>query len=269
MSAELIYAHPRLLFLDFEGTGTDPQNDRIVEAAFHRAVNETWVTRVNPECPIPAEATAVHGIRDEDVRDAPTFRELASRIQAMVTGAVLVGYNLRRYDTLLLDAELRRAGQPGLARDEDGRLQVPEIDLFQLWQRHEPRTLTGAAKRFAGVELGDDAHTAEADTVVLLPVLEGMITAFGIAPEVDALCRLSVPDGEVDRDGKFRRRDDGVVVFNFGQKRGTPVMEEEGLLRWMLARDFSAESKAYARAFLAEIEEAWRREEEEEVELPF
>lgn len=269
MGTHPICASPRLLYLDFEGTGTDPLNDRIVEMAFASA-DGAWVARINPGIPIPPETTAIHGIGDADVADAPTFQSLAGKVQLLVEGRVLVGYNNRRYDTLLLDAELRRAGERGLPRDSDGRFAVLEIDLYQLWHRHEARTLTGAAKRFAGVDLGEDAHSADADTRVLAGVLGGMVHAFGLAPDVESLCRLSVPDGEVDRDGKFRRREDGVVVFNFGQKRGTPVHEEDGLLRWMLPRDFSAETKAFARTFLDEIEEAWRREGEElESELPF
>lgn len=243
-----------LVFLDFEGTGTDPHSERIVEATFFRLGEEPFTTRINPGIPIPPEATAVHGITDEDVRHAPSFAMLAPRIQALIAGATLVGYNLRRYDTVILDAELRRARQPGLPRGEDGRLCIPEIDLYQIWMRSEPRTLAGAAKRFAGVELGEDAHSAEADTLVLPQVLEGMLRTFELVDiSLEDLCALCVPDGEVDRDGKFRRREDRVVIFNFSNKRGSPAHDDPGLLHWMLGKDFSAETKALARALLDEI----------------
>jgi hypothetical protein len=169
----------------------------------------------------------------------------------MVEGAVLCGYNIRRFDTLLLDAELRRAGKRGLPRDDNGKIATPEVDLYQLWVRHEARTLAGAAARFAGVTMGDEAHSASADTDVLPHMLEGMCQAFGLDPNnLDALARLSVPDGCVDRDGKFTRREDGVVVFNFGQSKGQPVASNRSFLTWMLGKDFSEETKSYARAFL-------------------
>lgn len=252
----------RLVYFDLEGTGTDPYTDRIVEICMVEvgpgAAQTPFVARVNPTVPIPAEATAVHGISDADVADEPTFAEIAPTVQRAVEGAVLCGYNIRRYDTVLIDAELRRAGQPGLARDEDGRLDVHEIDLYALWMRLEPRTLAGAAARFAGVDL-EDAHSALADTTVLPDVLAGLCAAFDLdAGDVSRLTELSIPEGAIDRDGKFRQDDDGVVVFNFSQKRGQPVFSDPGLLRWMLSKDFSQETKAYARAFLEELYETER-----------
>lgn len=242
-----------LLYLDIEGTGLSPTADRIVELALLPAGGELKVRRINPGIPIPAEATAVHGITDQDVKDCPPFRQFAASVQAMVEGKVLVGYLLRKYDTIMLDAELRRAGQPGIARDQSGKLCVQEIDLYEIWQRHEPRTLVGAAARFAGVDL-EDAHSADADTEVLPEILEGMLQYFGLrdrsSSELVALC---IPDGEVDRDRKFKRTEDGVIVFNFTDSKGQPVHENAGLLQWILQKDFSEETKAYARQFLEEI----------------
>ncbi|HEY8536044.1 MAG TPA: 3'-5' exonuclease [Vicinamibacterales bacterium] len=242
-----------MVYLDAEATGTDPYRDRIVEICMLSDDGRELCTRVNPGMPIPAEASAVHGITDADVADAPPFAEIAPTVQLAIEGAALCGYNIRRYDTLLLDAELRRAGQPGLPRDEWGRIAVPEIDLYALWQRCEPRTLAGAARRFAGVEL-EHAHSARADTEILPHVLAGMAAAFGLdVSDVAMLAALSVPEGAVDRDGKFLRRPDGTVVFNFGQSRGRPVSSDPGLLDWMCRRDFSPETKAFAEAFLRAI----------------
>jgi DNA polymerase-3 subunit epsilon len=245
----------RLLFIDCETTGVDPYADRIVEICLHRPGELDMALRINPGVPIPAEASEVHGITDEDVRDAPRFDEIALHVQELVTGAVLVGYNCRRFDTVLIDAELQRAGQPGLERGPDGKICTPEIDLYALWQRHEERTLIGAAKRFAGVDL-ENAHSAEADTLVLPQVLAGMVATFGLSGAgLDELCALCIAEGAVDRDGKFLRREDGVIVYNFSQKKGTPVSEDLGLLRWMLGKDFSRESKDIARALLAKAEQ--------------
>lgn len=242
----------RLVWLDIEGTGVDPYRDRIVEICILSDDGRELETRVNPGVPIPQEATAVHGITDADVADAPRFAEIAGDVQDLVGGAILGSYNGRRYDTVILDAELRRAGRPGLPRDEFGRIDVPEIDLYAIWSNLEPRNLAAAARRFAGVELVD-AHSASADTRVLPDVLRGICFEFALdADDLDELVRLSIRDGSVDRDGKFLV-ENGVVVFNFGQKRGVPVAGEPGLLEWMLSRDFSPETKAFARLFLEQI----------------
>jgi DNA polymerase III subunit epsilon len=240
----------RVVFFDFEGTGVDPYSDRIVEYCFIEAGRAPVVTgRVNPGIPIPPDATEIHGISDADVANMPPFGVVAPAIQELVTGAVLCGYSCRRYDTVLLHNELVRAGQPGLPCDSVGRITQPEIDLFELWLRHENRKLVTAAKRFGGYDL-TDAHAAEADTAVLHAVLNGMCGAFGLdASDTEALVKLSVPEGAIDRDGKFLKREDGVIVFNFGKSKGEPADQDLGLLEWMMKQHFmTPETKQVARA---------------------
>jgi DNA polymerase-3 subunit epsilon len=285
-----ILRDPRLVCLDFEGTGVSPSEDRIVSFCFLRVAGPlpAYVQMVNPGVPIPPASTAIHGISDADVADAPRFAHFARGIQSAVNqGVVLCGYSSRRYDTPLLDAELLRAGCPGLPRDDSGRINVAEIDLFQLWCWHrererqmvldivgewaddpdlEPlkftaqeieilladRNLKNAARIFAGVDL-EAAHTAEADAEVLPKVLEGMISAFDLEDaSVERLCELSVPPDAVDRDGKFRRDEDGTVRFQFGKYRGEPVADHPDFLQWMLdpRRDFAPDTLSYAREYL-------------------
>lgn len=260
---------PKLVYFDLEGTGLDTSRDRIVEISMYGPGGRALLnTLVNPGIPIPPDSTAIHGISDADVQDMPPFRAITPQVERVIEGATLVGYSSMRYDVPLLDAELRRAGRAGLPRDEEGLICIPEIDLYNVWSNAEPRTLVGAAKRFAGVDLEDDAHRAEADTKVLAEVMRGMAADFDEIPlpgvDVDArtvdwsavfaeLRRLSRPEWMVDRDGKFRREDDGTIVFGFSQKRGQPVTSDPGLLEWMLGKDFSSETLAYARRFLEEI----------------
>ena len=90
----------QLLYLDTETTGVDPYTDRIVEFSFQPEGGEVIIKRVNPERPIPAEATAVHGITDADVQGLPVFRQYARTIQELITDKILVGYNCRRFDTI-------------------------------------------------------------------------------------------------------------------------------------------------------------------------
>lgn len=242
------------VYFDLEGTGPDAYRDRIVEMAFHDGEDFLLNVRVNPGRPIPPATTEVHGISDADVVGEPPFSHFAPKVQTIIEGAVLVGYNLIRYDTILLNRELRMAGEDGLARDRDGVIVQPEVDLFGIWNRMEPRRLATAAQRFGDYEL-TDAHEAGADTECLPPILEGLRREFDLNGDVEALAELSRPEGSIDRDGKFVRRDDGVVVFNFAKVRGQPVHSDPGFLSWMLGKDFSPETLRYARQFLNEAYE--------------
>lgn len=246
----------KLVYFDLEATGVDPHTDRIVEIALDEVSGvcldgDAFDTRVNPGVPIPAEATAVHGISDEDVADSPTFPEIASSVQAIVSDAILVGYNSRSYDVVLLDAELVRAGQPGLPKDSIGRIVVPEIDPYRIWMEMEPRTLEKAAERFAGMKL--DAHSAAADAGVLPFVLGGMCHEFGLdISDVDALQTISVPEGSVDRAGKFLREGD-TIVFAFGPHNGESVALHADFLEWMTRKDFPPETIGIAHLLLDRI----------------
>lgn len=231
-----------LLAFDIEATGLDPYEDRILELAVIRVDDDALVFHAffDPERSIPRGSTAVHRITDEDVAGCPTFRCCAEAIQRLIDGAVLVGFVSRRYDTLLLDAELRRAGQTGL-----DLATVREIDLYRVWREAEPRDLGTAVKRFLDRE-HEMAHRAVPDTAVLPPLLREMARVFGYT--ADDMIRLSRPDWEVDRSSKFRRDEEtGEVLFNFGRHRGQPVRLNDEYLEWMLGADFPPDTKAAIR----------------------
>ncbi len=247
----------RVVYFDLEGTGTDPESDRIVEMAFLSDSGDVLLdTRVNPEQPIPPGATAVHGISDDDVADLEPFGFHADRVQEIIDGACLVGYNLIRYDSPLLDRELQMAFLPGLHKDDQGRIDQQEIDPYGLWMELEPRTLEGAVERF-GVGEVYDAHSAVGDASAVRGVLTGLLLTMGVAADADLLA-LSKPEGAVDRDGKFVRNDEGRVVFNFGKHKGQWVGSQPGFLEWMLKKDFSSDAKSHARYYLSELRKAGR-----------
>lgn len=249
------------LFFDLETTGLDPDSARILELA---AVDEeepgsrhagaqmqlglerelTVLRRYHPGVAIPPEASRVHGITDRDVAEAPRFEEEAAEVQRLFEGRMLCGYNLRAFDTPLLDAELRRAGQRGIDLEA-----VDEIDLYRVWKRLEPvgegerRTLADAVERFLGRPL-EEAHRAAADTLVLPELLAVIRSAHGLARE--ELLELSVPPEEVDRAGKLRR-EAGEVVFAFGRHEGEPVAARPDYVAWILRSDFPAETKRVLR----------------------
>lgn len=239
-----------LAVYDLESTSADVGIAKIVQLALVPIGNEqdTLNLLVNPGCPIPAEATEVHGITDEAVADAPFFLGVAEQVQEVVSNVLLVGYNCRSFDAPLLDRELQDAGQPGLGLDT-----LEEIDVFRLWKELEPRTLVGAAERF--LDPGSwKFHDAADDCRVTAAVLDKVRRKWGGLGEplsVEKCLALSKPSWEVDRDGKLRREDDRRIVFSFGKHKGKSAQEHRGYLRWMLSSNFSASTKAAIRKLLA------------------
>lgn len=230
-------ARLRVVAFDLETTGTDPATDRIVELCVAPLDAPPFSARIDPGIPIPPGATAVHGIRDEDVEGCPTFRDVAPRVQALVDGATLLGYNSRSFDTPLLDAELRRAGERGIDLER-----VEEIDVYRVWQAVEPRTLAGAAKRWLGRE-HTGAHRARDDVRTTLAVYAKMRDAAGLTDEYAV--RLTKPDHEIDRAGKFALDEVGRVCFTFGKHKGVPVNAvDPGYLEWMSKGEFPTSTKA-------------------------
>lgn len=236
-----------MLYFDLETTGTDPDSDRIVELAVldPASSQEDLVLRFDPGVPIPPGASAVHGIRDEDVRNEPSFAERAEGVQALFEERRLCGYNSRSFDTPFLDAALRRAGQPGL--DLEG---VEEIDLYRVWTAVEPaegrgnRTLQAAVQHHLG-RLHLEAHGAAADAAVLAELLPVMRERYGLT--LERMMELTAPPEEVDRAGRLRL-EEGDIVFAFGRHAGDPVSEHPDYVDWMLGADFPEETKRILRS---------------------
>ena len=234
-----------LVCFDLETTGTSPDRDRIVEIGLVRVepdgARRSFRTLVNPEMPIPAPATAVHGISDDDVRDAPVLAAVAPGIVALFEGADLCGFNSIGFDAPLLEAELRRAGTP---IELAGRR---HLDAMRIFHAMEPRTLTAAYRKYCGKDL-TDAHAALADVEATLEVLDAMVGCYEeLSGDVDDLHRVSNPnEGRfVDRTRKFEWDDEGRACFTFGKHQGRPLEEiargTPGYLSWMLGNDFSDE----------------------------
>jgi DNA polymerase-3 subunit epsilon len=235
-----------LAFFDLETTGTDPSRDKIVEIAVVRVDpgggRETRTRRINPERPIPPDATAVHGIRDEDVKDEPAFRQVARGLLDLLVDADLAGFNVHRFDVPLLDREFRDCGMD-LALS--GRRIVDAMTIFH---RKEPRDLSAAVRFFLGREHAG-AHGAEADVLASLDVLEAQLARYPDLPRsVDALNAWAnpVPAGAVDRTGKFVLKE-GEIVFAFGKQRGKALREvaraQRDYLEWILKQDFPEDAR--------------------------
>ena len=248
-----------LTFFDLETTGIDVDNDRIVQLALIRVEPDgsrtTFSSLVDPQRPIPPAAIAVHGITDAMVKGQPTIAQLRARLEPLLAGADLGGYNSIRFDAPLLQAELRRAGSE---LDLRGARHVDAMVIFKLM---EPRNLAAAYRKYCDKELVG-AHSALADTEAALEVLDAQVAFYEAVPaDVDALHALCNPDEGryVDRGRKFVWNEDGRAVFTFGKHNGEVLDEvaadgrKRGYLEWMLGKDFSEEVKGILREALAGV----------------
>jgi len=242
-----------VVFFDTETTGINPRMDRILEIACVKVhpdgARDRWVRRLDPEVPIPAAATAIHGISEDDVRGLPTFREIAQELAEFLAGCDLAGYNISGFDLPALRVEFLRAGVPF---DVAGRRLVDAQRIFFV---REPRHLAAAARYYCGAD-HQGAHGALADAEMTLRVLEGQLVRYDDIPRsVEALHELfcSGLDQDLDPEGRFRLVG-GEPTVNFGRNRGRSLKdigrEDPGFLRWILKEDFSEPVKEIARKYL-------------------
>ncbi|MBE6379890.1 MAG: 3'-5' exonuclease [Lentisphaerae bacterium] len=250
---DLVLERP-LVFFDIESTGTNPYRDRIVEIAVIKVMpdgsRQEVVRRINPTIPIPAGASAVHGIYDADVADAPTFDVIAHNLYNYLDGCDLAGYNIVKFDVPMLQEEFKRCNLELNMRDRK------LIDVFNIFCRLYPRNLSAAYKFFCGGDL-EDAHSALADTDATVAVLLGQLAKHPELPrEMAGLAEFSAArDADfVDSEGRLKFSGDEVVI-NFGKNSGRRLRdlanEDPGFLRWMLRSDFSDEVKNVIKNALA------------------
>jgi len=243
-----------LAVLDIEATGATPRADRIVELAIVRIHpdnhRDSKVYRVNPGGPIPPEATRIHGISDADVASCPLFGAIAREVLALLDGCDIAGYNVERYDIAMLQEEFLRAG---LRFELEGRRVV---DAQRIFHKRVPRDLSAALAYYCN-EMHVDAHGAEGDVQATIRVLEAQFDRYPDLPrDLDALhdyCNPRDPSW-VDRTGKLKWAD-GIVVLNFGKKKGFPlrdlVRDDPGFAKWMLRSDFPRDTKDILESALA------------------
>ncbi len=234
-----------LIFFDIESTGVDTSRDRIVEISLIRIDpdgTETVKTRrINPEMPIPAEATAVHGIRNEDVADCPPFRNVAKSLAAFIEGCDLAGYNSNKFDVPMLVEEFLRAG---VEVDFSGKRL---IDVQNIFHKKEQRTLSAAMQFYCDREI-ENAHSAEADTRATYEVLKAQLDRYSdLENDVEALSAFSAMSRNVDFAGRVVLNDKGEPMFNFGKHKGRLVQEvfnaDPSYYSWMMNGDFPLDTK--------------------------
>ena len=234
-----------LIFFDLETTGIDIVNDRIVQIAYHKVYpngkEESKSFLINPGIPIPAQATAIHNITNDDVAMAPLFKHVANEIARDFEGCDLAGYNSNRFDIPLLAEELLRA-------EVDIDLSKRKFIAVQVvFHKKEPRNLSAAYQFYCNKEL-TGAHDATVDTMATYEILKAQLELYQDLPTtVEGLSKYTTQSNNVDFAGRFIYDENGHEVFNFGKYKGQKVSDilkkDTGYFGWMLSGDFSLHTK--------------------------
>jgi len=233
-----------LVFIDLETTGINIAIDRVIEIAIVKIMpDKTKLVKhklINPQMPIPKSSIDIHGITDEKVKDAPTFKEVANELKQFIDNADLSGYNSNRFDIPLLMEEFLRAG---IELDMTNRRM---LDVQTIFHMMEKRTLEAAYKFYCTKDL-IDAHSAEADASATWEILEAQLEKYAhLGNTIDTVLQFTGEEKYVD----FARRfvlDNDVEVFNFGKHKGKSVVEvlkaEPQYYDWMMRGDFPLHTK--------------------------
>lgn len=239
-----------LVFFDTETTGVDAANDRIIEISllklFPDGTEEIKTFLINPGIPIPAEATLVHGIKDEDVKDKPSFAQLAPTLLEILINSDLCGYNLLRFDYPLLRMEFSRNN---IAFNTLG---INLIDPMRIFMKNEPRDLTAALKFYCNEDL-TEAHSAEADIKATKKILLAQIQKYDDVPGTVTELSAYSTEGQkrnADITGKLLYNELNEIVFGFGKNKGKKITEDPDYAKWMLSTDFPEDTKSIIRQLL-------------------
>lgn len=233
-----------LAVIDLETTGVNLGSDRIIEIAVVKIMPDGKKIPkrklINPEMSIPQASIDVHGITNEMVKDAPTFKQVANELKQFIDNCDLAGYNSNRFDIPMLVEEFLRIG---MDFDMKGRKMIDVQKIFHLM---EQRTLSAAYKFYCNKNL-DGAHSAEADASATWEVLEAQVQRYPqLGTNIDTIMKFTGEENVVD----FARRfvlENGVEIFNFGKHKGRPVAEvlkaEPQYYDWMMKGDFPMHTK--------------------------
>ena len=233
-----------LAFIDLETTGVNLAIDRIVEIAIVKispdGTRQVKRKLTNPQIPIPKSSSDIHGITDDMVKDAPSFKQVANEFKQFLENSDLAGYNSNRFDLPMLMEEFLRAG---LEFDiTDRKL----LDVQRIYHMMEPRTLSAALRFYCDKNL-ENAHSAEADAAATLDILQAQVEKYQqLGSTVESILQFTGEEEIVD----FARRfimENGTEIFNFGKHKGRPVADvlksEPQYYDWMMKGDFPMHTK--------------------------
>ena len=234
-----------LVFFDLETTGTNIVSDRIVEISYLKVSpngeEESKTRLINPEMPIPPQATAIHGISDEDVKDAPTFKMIAKSLVVQIEGCDLAGYNSNRFDIPLLAEEFLRA------EVDIDLMRRKFVDVQTIFHKKEQRTLSAAYKFYCDKDL-ENAHSAATDTKATYEVLQAQLERYpDLKNDIDFLSEYSAFGNYADFACRIIYNEQKQEVINFGKYKGRLVedvfREDPGYYGWIMQGDFALHTK--------------------------
>ena len=243
---QLKLSRPLIVF-DLETTGTEVNSDRVIQIGtiklYPDGRQEKKCKLINPKIPIPAEATEVHGITDEVVKNEPCFQSYSKALFQYFSDCDILGYNCISFDIQLLAAEFNRAGLPHPFTG------AKIIDAFTIFKKKEARTLVAALKFYCKKDLVD-AHSAIADAEATLDVVIKQMELYpDIGGDVESLADFCC-DGEYADLARKVEIIDGEFCFGFGKHKGKRILDEQGYAKWMLNNDFSDDTKEVIRQAL-------------------
>jgi len=234
-----------IAFFDLETTGINVASDRIVELSIVKVhpdgSKDIKTKRINPTIPIPSVTSAIHGIKDEDVKDSTTFKDVAHELNIFLQNCDLAGYNSNKFDIPLLAEEFLRSG---VEFDLAGR---KFIDVQNIFHKKEQRTLSAAYKFYCQKEM-INAHNAEADILATVEILEAQLDKYpDLKNDTTFLHDFSRQSSNADLAGRIIYNKEGIEVFNFGKHTGKSVEEifkkEPSYYKWMMSGDFPLYTK--------------------------
>lgn len=233
-----------IAFIDLETTGINISTEKIIEIAIVKILPDgskhAKRKLINPQMPIPAASTEIHGITDEMVKNAPTFKQAANEIKQFIENCDLAGYNSNRFDIPMLIEEFLRSGL------EFSLVGKKLLDVQKVFHMMEQRTLSAAYKFYCN-KLLENAHSAEVDATATWEVLEAQVERYPqIGNTVESIVKFTGEDDIVDFARRFIK-EKGIEIFNFGKHKGKPVTqvlkEEPQYYDWMMKGDFPMNTK--------------------------
>ncbi|MDR3326966.1 MAG: 3'-5' exonuclease [Prevotellaceae bacterium] len=240
-----------LVFFDLETTGVNTATDRIVELTYLKVepngIETSKTMKINPQMHIPEEASKVHGIYDDDVKDCPVFADIAPAFAQELRGCDIAGFNSNKFDIPLLADEFIRA-------NVDIDLKKSRfVDVMVIFYKMEQRTLSAAYKFYCNKDL-ENAHSSEADTMATYNILLSQLERYpSLGSSVEALSEFSTQTNNVDFAGRVVYDDNKREIFNFGKHKGRLVSDvfkfEPSYYTWIMQGDFSL----YTKKVLTEI----------------
>ena len=246
-----------IVFFDLETTGIDVSRDHIVELCYIKVFpngnEEAKSMRIKPVdslgnvVHIPEASSAIHGITDDDVKDCPSFADVAQSLLDTFADSDIAGYNSNHFDVPLLVDEFMRIGITPNFRN------AHMVDVCTIFKKMEQRTLTAAYKFYCKKNL-ENAHSALADTRATLEVLCAQLDMYGDAlkNDIGELAKFSNDRRNVDLAGRIVLNERNEEVFNFGKYRGQVVKDvlkkDPGFYSWVIESDFTLDTKQVLRA---------------------